>query len=1129
MPDATASLRRDMGQSHSAKNQSFPVQPSDHYTATDVADWLSSREVAKAQSYLDQISDLAIAERDITAKVKGTAKTPYRVQITLAANGRNFPTRAHCSCPVGGYCKHVAATLLAAIDARSQVEPVTRVTPAALEWIEAIRLLASGPVKPAVKAKPLARLFWVLNFNTGNNAFCISCFKAMPDEDGRPKGKRTRWDSFDQALEKAFPFVDNDEIAIIRLLLTQRSNAQRFSSDLPLVGRHSIDILERLIDTKRFFFHTSHLIPLQRGPLRPAKIRWQQDERGRFCADAIAAPPATLTLPVDPPWFIDIKTGEMGELLFDAPAGVIARILAAPPLNEAEARLATTVLAEAAPNVPPPALIPARVIDSIPVPMLVLGSFEMTVRALRDYPPDRWNALLDVAEPGFIYDETVVFLASDTRQLITLPSGERVQVKRRMDEEAARLEELRATGMEPIRRGTVVVYPPEDVSHLWSLASESEWSAFMSEAIPAMQASGWRVNIPDDFRHLFYEVEEWSAEIAENESGWFDLDMGILVDGEQLALAPLLADLFHVDARWLEAKKLKRIANSELIDLLSPDGKRIRVLAERIKPLAQTLIDLFDGLPPAGSGKIRVAAFDAPRLMDITAQGWRTEGLVAVERMAKTISGLSAAGGVTPIAPPAGFALELRPYQREGLSWLQYLREHNLAGLLADDMGLGKTAQTLAHLLLEKEAGRLGGAAGPALIVLPTSLIFNWKAEVARFAPGLSVLSLQGKARKECFADIPHHDLVLTTYPLLWRDAKELAQHEYHSLILDEAQTVKNAASQGAAVVRQIKAKHRLCLTGTPLENHLGELWSQFDFLLPGFLGDAKSFTKTWRTPIEKHGNTVRAELLSRRIRPFILRRRKEDVAKELPPKTIIPRSVELEGGQRDLYEVVRSAMDKRVRDEIAAKGFARSQIIILDALLKLRQVCCDPRLVKSDAAKKVKERAKLDQLMGMLPELVDEGRKVLVFSQFTSMLALIEAELKACKLDYALLTGDTQDREAQIGRFQNGEVPIFLISLKAGGIGLNLTAADTVIHYDPWWNPAVENQATDRAHRLGQTKPVFVYKLIVAGSIEEKIVALQEQKAELARSILSADGVGDIKFSEADIRALLAPLPPAK
>jgi len=256
------------------------------------------------------------------------------------------------------------------------------------------------------------------------------------------------------------------------------------------------------------------------------------------------------------------------------------------------------------------------------------------------------------------------------------------------------------------------------------------------------------------------------------------------------------------------------------------------------------------------------------------------------------------------------------------------------------------------------------------------------------------------------------------------------------------------------------------------------------------------------------------------------MRRRKEDVATELPPKTQIIRTVELEGGQRDLYETVRIAMDQRLREEIAEKGFARSHIIILDALLKLRQVCCDPRLLKLASAKKVKERAKLDLLMEMLPELVGEGRRILVFSQFTSMLELIETELVQAQLRYVKLTGDTQNREEVVRRFQEGEVPIFLISLKAGGVGLNLTAADTVIHYDPWWNPAVENQATDRAHRLGQTKNVFVYKLVVAGSIEEKILALQEKKADLAAGILSEDSAGLTKFNEADIAALLAPLP---
>jgi SNF2 family DNA or RNA helicase len=575
--------------------------------------------------------------------------------------------------------------------------------------------------------------------------------------------------------------------------------------------------------------------------------------------------------------------------------------------------------------------------------------------------------------------------------------------------------------------------------------------------------------------------------------------------------------LFHRELRWLEAKNLEQILKDGRVIVFREAGDLIASRSQHIKTMARTLVDLFDAPAP---GALRVSRFDEPRVAEVLEDNWQTRGMQPLDDWYARIR---TAQGIERVGPPQGLALELRPYQLEGLAWLQHLRAHELAGILADDMGLGKTAQALAHLLAEKHAGRLDR---PALVVLPTSLIFNWKREAARFAPDLRVLKLQGKTRGEAFAQIPHHDVCLTTYPLLWRDREQLAAHGYHYVILDEAQTVKNAASQAAQVVRQLDTRHRLCLTGTPLENHLGELWSQFDFLLPGFLGAAKDFTARWRTPIEKRGDILRARLLAQRVAPFILRRKKEEVAKELPPKTIVLRTVELEGRQRDLYETVRSAMDKRVREEIAARGFARSQIVILDALLKLRQVCCDPRLLKLPAAKKVKERAKLDLLMEMLPELVEEGRRVLVFSQFTQMLALIEAELNERGIGYSLLTGQTQKREAAITKFQDGAVPVFLVSLKAGGVGLNLTAADTVIHYDPWWNPAVENQATDRAHRIGQTKNVFVYKLIAAGSIEEKILALQEKKAELAAGILSEDRESMAKFGEDDIRDLLAALP---
>ena len=1094
------------------------MNPTDCFTVTDVANWLTSREVAKAQSYLDAVADLDISDSQINAKVQGTAAKPYRVAVTFSPNGRNLPARMVCSCPVGGYCKHVAATLLKTIEMRDRAD---RVTPAALEWIEALRQMATGPTATA-NLKPKQQLFWSIAYAEDLREFRVSCLKGRADDNGLLIGKPAPWCNYEQALSRPFGFIDDDDVGILRLLLAQNRSRDTYRGDLTIMGRHGADILSRMVETGRLYAKSFVLRPLRLGATRPARIFWRQDERGRFCAQARAEPVANWALPLNPPWYVDGERLEIGELVFDSPSAVIARILAAPPLNEAEARLATDVLAATAPDVPPPVLEAARTIDVAPVPLLRLGTLEVSAPyKLRQYPANAWGMALDVAQGCFRYGETV-FAANDQREIVVLASGEPVHIKRRTSEEKQWLTQLKTMGFEPIPKNAVSIFPPQDMSGFMVLQNEEAWSGFMSETLPGLRAAGWEIAMPENFRHHFLNVDAWEAEITESENGWFDLDMGIVVEDQRLSLAPLLAELFRIDPRWLDAKQLKQISDSAAVELFTPQGQRIRVKAERIKPLAQTLIDLFDGMPGKSAGPLRISQFDAPRLTALDA-GWRVEGLEAIQRMTQKIAGLDS---VKAIAAPAGFALTLRHYQLEGLAWLQYLREHELAGILADDMGLGKTAQALAHLLLEKEAGRLDR---PALIVLPTSLIFNWKLETARFAPGLSVLSLQGKARHERFEEISRHDLVLTTYPLLWRDAEDLARHEYSFLILDEAQTVKNAASQGAAVVRQIRARHRLCLTGTPLENHLGELWSQFDFLLPGFLGDAKAFTRTWRTPIEKQGNSIRGQLLAQRIRPFILRRRKEDVAKELPAKTIILRSVELEAGQRDLYETVRSAMDKRVRDEIAAKGFARSQIVLLDALLKLRQVCCDPRLVKSEAAQKVKQRAKLDQLMGMLPELVDEGRKVLVFSQFTTMLALIEEELKQAGLDYALLTGQTQDREAQIRRFQEGGVPIFLISLKAGGVGLNLTAADTVIHYDPWWNPAVENQATDRAHRLGQTKPVFVYKLIVAGSIEEKILALQERKAALANSVLSADGAGEVKFSEADIQALLAPLPAAK
>jgi SNF2 family DNA or RNA helicase len=416
------------------------------------------------------------------------------------------------------------------------------------------------------------------------------------------------------------------------------------------------------------------------------------------------------------------------------------------------------------------------------------------------------------------------------------------------------------------------------------------------------------------------------------------------------------------------------------------------------------------------------------------------------------------------------------------------------------------------------------------LIVAPVSALVTWEREIRRFMPDLNWVLWHGSRRREAARRLAGAEVIVTGYPLLTLDNEILGELEYSLVILDEAQAIKNPHAKVAQAARGLRATHRLCLTGTPVENHLGELWSLFEFLQPGMLGSESAFLRQYRAPIEKNGNGARFRALSARIAPFLLRRTKETVATELPPKTEIVESIALEERQRDFYDSIRLAMHRRVREIIQQAGIIRSQITILDALMKLRQACCDPRLVNlgGDAQAPSPEHpvpsAKLEWLAQALPQLVAEGRRILLFSQFTSMLALIEEELARLAIPYCLLTGATRDRSTVVERFQSGAVPLFLISLKAGGTALNLTAADTVIHYDPWWNPAVEAQATDRAYRIGQDKPVFVYKLIAAGTLEERIIDLQTRKSALATTLYGGAQGEAGGLTESDVEELLAP-----
>jgi SNF2 family DNA or RNA helicase len=404
-------------------------------------------------------------------------------------------------------------------------------------------------------------------------------------------------------------------------------------------------------------------------------------------------------------------------------------------------------------------------------------------------------------------------------------------------------------------------------------------------------------------------------------------------------------------------------------------------------------------------------------------------------------------------------------------------------------------------------------------VVAPTSVLPNWEREAERFTPGLSVVLWHGADRKDFAEQLKHVDLVLTSYALVRRDLEPLSQVGFRYLVLDEAQNIKNADSATAQACKSLPSELRLALTGTPLENRLSELWSIFDFLMPGFLGSSESFSDRYEHPIQVAGDMEARERLRRRIQPFILRRLKTEVAKDLPPKTETVAYCELDPGQAALYREVLEESRRKVYDTIEKVGFKRSRISILAALMRLRQVCCDPRLLKLPPGALLPPSGKLARFEELVQDLVAEGHRALVFSQFTEMLELLKERADAKQLGYLYLDGRTKDRMARVDKFNDPSgPPLFFISLKAGGTGLNLTAADYVIHYDPWWNPAVEDQATDRTHRIGQTKAVISYKLITKGTVEEKILALQKRKRELAAGVLRSDAEVGEALTEQDV-----------
>ncbi len=1036
----------------------------------------------------------------LNATVRGSDATPYKqnIRITWRSDYSSADIEGTCSCPVGYNCKHVVAACLMYQNADLDM-PQANSGAKCLEWLDSLQpptLVANDEgsqefiaylLKPA-KTKPDLTIELVI---TKEKKF-----------GGLSKGRKSSFYNLRYGFS-SYKYVKPEDSELAKIFAALDTS---ISGEPLLSGAMGGIALARLLQAGRLFWQDLDVPPLKSGIARDLQFVWQQTSQGDYQLHT-AIEPAAIPILVDPPHYLDVEDGIVGRFNSAITYQQLRNILVAPVVPEKFADEFSHRLTVEHPelNLPSPKKIDLIEYDDLhAIPQVVLYGEQINSKQYIHFLAVNFK-YGDWLLPGSEIKDCSV---------VKTPEG-LVRVKRdRATENLAvsRLTDLGFSTAPPTELGSKDLVMTSYAKS--SVESATRWGQFMDAVLPELERDGWLVEVRDSFLLKFQNIQNWDAEISESQNDWFEMRFNIEVEGQSLPLLPLIMPV-------LENYDINHLP--ELLHIPASDYQYLTVPSEKIRPFLVILLELFGGSRLDKDGSLKLSRFNAASIAELETHSYGLFAIKGGKALRQLAQKLTDFKGIADVPLPYNLQATLREYQKAGLNWLQFLREYSFAGILADDMGLGKTVQTLAHLLVEKQSGRMKA---PSLIIAPTSLLSNWRREAERFTPDLNMLILQGTERKQLFYKIRDYDLIMTTYPLLPRDEETLLEHQYHYLILDEAQIIKNPQSKGAQIVRHIKSNHRLCLTGTPMENHLGELWAQFDFLMPGFLGDSATFKKLYRTPIETFGDAEQKVRLSRRIAPFMMRRTKQEVASELPAKTEIIRSVPLHEKQAALYESIRLTMEKKVRDAIAERGLSRSHITILDALLKLRQTCCDPRTLLIESAQHIGQSAKLDLLMEMVPELLEEGRKILIFSQFTRMIALIEDELNKRSIGYSKLTGQTQDRDAAIELFKSGEVDVFLISLKAGGIGLNLTEADTVIIYDPWWNPAVENQAADRAHRIGQIKPVFVYKLITENTVEEKMLAMQERKRALANSIYT-EGAKDeaLQLTAEDLTNLFEPL----
>jgi superfamily II DNA or RNA helicase len=1084
---------------------------------------LGSRAFLRGYDYVRRqaVSEIVVEEASAKGAVRGTDADPYRVELQLTPTGFT----SSCSCPafskINGHCKHVAALLIAV---RDQVRPKPPRDPQAqLPQPGAGAALpqtysagggldggGGGRRSRRARARALKAARMGHGVAGGVGGAVSTGVDAWLAEPMPPAPKTIEYRIHVRPGALTVTLLDPD--ARTPLLPSALLAAQ---SEKPTPDREAIRLLARLENEgpKRVGIEVrgedvSDLLPLLKGrrvlvepqmmelkfgdePLRPRfDLELAQDGSQLVVKSGFQRPgdPRRFTVAQgawfegSPGWHVDPQEGVARPIDRRVSPGAIRRLLRAPFIHE------------------PVEDLPVLIAQKLPRVALEVGA-ELPdlsqVADVIDLPPQfRLRAGGSLTEAHVTlraaYEDVEIDVRADgmTPPIIVKspePGSKRARcIRCDIAAQQAAAGTLRDLGLVPDEDGSGFVVRGDGAIKFWT-----ELIAELPEE--------WDLFLPDDLVDVQVRSESLTPHVRVGSGvDWLSLRMSFESEGiavTQDELARCLA----------EGRKYVRLADGSFAKL-DPDKVR-EVLARQAEILA-TGGGNGTRLPLSQAGRIQ-------ELLDHVGKAAVSEGAKELFKKLREIDEIKGA------KKPRTLKAQLRPYQEAGFQWLWFLNEIGSGGVLADDMGLGKTIQTIALLLAVKAADEKEKQKFKALIVAPTSVVTNWLREMEKFAPSLKAALWHGGDRKERQDELEDADVIVTSYALLRRDEELLAKLKLRYAILDEAQNIKNPLSATARAAKRLRADRRLALSGTPIENRLSEIWSIFDFVSPGLLGPLDKFEERYGRPIDQ-GDQKAAERLRATIHPFILRRTKAEVAKDLPEKIETDQFCELTGEQASLYAAVLKEVRAQVMGEVERHGMARAHLQILAGLTRLRQAACDPRLLGLPREFGDEDSGKLVALRELIQTSIDGGHRVLVFSQFVSMLAHIRRAMEEDGVAYEYLDGSTKDRLGAVERFQKEDgPPVFLISLKAGGSGLNLTAADTVIHFDPWWNPAVEDQATDRAHRIGQTKVVTTYRLIAKGTIEEKILELAAKKRELVSAVLSEDVGGTKKLTKADLEEL--------